>query len=100
MQTVCATRSPGCCRAEASGEVVKRAFDLLLAGLGLVVLAPLLLVIALAIKLDTPGPVFYRQQRVGRHGVPFRIHKFRTMRHEPGARGAQITVAGDARITR
>jgi lipopolysaccharide/colanic/teichoic acid biosynthesis glycosyltransferase len=80
--------------------VVKRAFDLLLAGLGLVVLAPLLLVIALAIKLDTPGPVFYRQQRVGRHGVPFRIHKFRTMRHEPDGRGAQITVAGDARITR
>ena len=100
MQTACATPSPGCSRVEASGEVVKRAFDLLLAGLGLVVLAPLLLVIALAIKLDTPGPVFYRQQRVGRHGVPFRIHKFRTMRHEPYGRGAQITVAGDARITR
>ena len=64
------------------------------------VLAPLLLVIALAIKLDTTGPVFYRQQRVGRHGVPFRIHKFRTMRYAPQGDGPLITVGSDARITR
>ena len=78
----------------------KRAFDLLLAGLGLVLLSPLLLVIAIAIRIDSPGPVFYRQERIGRHGVPFRIHKFRTMRHDPQHGGPQITVGDDARITR
>jgi lipopolysaccharide/colanic/teichoic acid biosynthesis glycosyltransferase len=78
----------------------KRAFDLLLAGFGLMLLSPLLLVIAVAIRLDSPGPVFYRQKRIGRHGVPFRIHKFRTMRHDPLHGGPQITVGADARITR
>ncbi len=83
--------------------MLKRVFDLWVSMLGLLLLAPLMLVMALAIKLDSPGPVFYRQQRVGRHGVPFRIHKFRTMTHEPdGANpaGPQITVGADARITR
>lgn len=78
----------------------KRAFDLLLAGLGLVLLSPLLLVVAIGIKLDSSGPVFYRQERIGRHGVPFLIHKFRTMRHDPLRAGPQITVGADARITR
>jgi lipopolysaccharide/colanic/teichoic acid biosynthesis glycosyltransferase len=78
----------------------KRAFDLLLSGLGLVLLSPLLLVIAIAIRIDSRGPVFYRQERIGRHGVPFRIHKFRTMRHDPQHGGPQITVGDDARITR
>ena len=77
----------------------KRAFDLLLAGLGLVLLSPLLLVVAIGIKLDSSGPVFYRQERIGRHGVPFLIHKFRTMRHDPLRAGPQITVGADARIT-
>jgi lipopolysaccharide/colanic/teichoic acid biosynthesis glycosyltransferase len=83
--------------------MAKRAFDLLLASLGLVLLAPLLLLVALAIKLDSPGPVFYRPQRIGRHGVPFRIHKFRTMAHhshDAAQAGAQVTVGADARITR
>ena len=80
--------------------MAKRAFDLLLAGLGLVLLSPLLLAIAIAVKLDSPGPVFYRQQRVGRHGVPFRIHKFRTMAHVERDAGPQLTVGADARITR
>ena len=80
--------------------MAKRAFDLLLAGLGLVALAPLLAAIALAIRLDSPGPVFYRQERVGRGGARFRIHKFRSMRHEPQGNGPQLTVGGDARITR
>ena len=53
---------------------------------------------ALIVKLDTPGPVFFRQERVGRHGVPFRIHKFRTMHH--GAGGPPLTVGDDPRITR
>ena len=78
----------------------KRAFDLLLAGLGLVLLSPLLLAVAIGIKLDSSGPVFYRQVRIGRHGVPFLIHKFRTMRHDPLRAGPQITVGHDARITR
>ncbi len=58
----------------------------------------LLLAVAAAVKLDSPGPVFFRQERVGRHGVPFRIHKFRTMRH--GAGGLPLTVGADPRITR
>lgn len=79
--------------------MAKRLFDLLVAASGLVLLAPLLALIALAIRLDSPGPVFYRQQRVGRGGRPFDIHKFRTMVHEPQRPGAQITVGGDPRIT-
>ena len=76
----------------------KRLFDLLGAAAALLLLSPLLLFAALAVKLDSPGPVFFRQERVGRHGVPFRIHKFRTMRS--GAAGLQITVGDDPRITR
>lgn len=79
-------------------EVAKRLFDLLVAACALLLLSPLLLAVAIAVKLDSPGPVFFRQQRVGRHGVPFRIHKFRTMRD--GAPGLQITVGEDPRITK
>jgi len=78
--------------------LIKRLFDVTAAGLGLLLLLPLLLAIALWIKLDSPGPVFFRQERVGRHGVPFRIHKFRSMR--TGAPGLQLTVGVDPRITR
>lgn len=79
----------------------KRLFDLLLAGLGLLLLSPLLLMMALWIKLDSPGPVFFRQERVGRHGRSFRIHKFRTMvSRQPSANDPQLTVGADARITR
>jgi lipopolysaccharide/colanic/teichoic acid biosynthesis glycosyltransferase len=80
--------------------MAKRLFDLLLSGVALVALAPLLLVIALWIKLDSPGPVFFRQRRVGRQGVPFRIHKFRTMVADAPTRGPAITIGADARITR
>lgn len=78
--------------------MAKRLFDLLGASLALVLLAPVLLFVALWVKLDSNGPVFYRQERVGRHGVPFRIHKFRTMRHAAG--GLPLTVGADPRITR
>lgn len=78
----------------------KRAFDLLLSAAGLLLISPLLLLLALAIKLDSPGPVFFRQQRVGRHGVLFRIHKFRTMRVDAERLGPQVTVGVDPRITR
>jgi lipopolysaccharide/colanic/teichoic acid biosynthesis glycosyltransferase len=77
----------------------KRAFDLFAAACGLVVLAPLLLLIALWIKLDSAGPVFYRQQRVGRNGVLFNILKFRTMVDRPGD-ARQLTVGRDPRVTR
>jgi len=78
--------------------MAKRAFDLVGAVLALLLLSPLMLLVALWIKLDSPGAVFYRQERVGRFGVHFRIHKFRTMRE--GAGGLQITVGEDPRITR
>lgn len=78
--------------------MAKRAFDLLLSALGLLLLAPVLLLIALWVKLDSPGPVFFRQERVGRFGRPFFIHKFRTMRVDNA--GLQITVGVDPRITR
>jgi len=78
--------------------VAKRAFDLLGAAVALLLLAPVMLAVALWVKLDSPGPVFYRQQRVGRHGVPFAIHKFRTM--HAGAQGLPLTVGADPRITR
>jgi lipopolysaccharide/colanic/teichoic acid biosynthesis glycosyltransferase len=80
--------------------MAKRLFDLLLSGLGLVLLAPLLLGIALWVKLDSRGPVLFHQQRVGRFGRPFMIHKFRTMAVDAPARGPQITVGADPRITR
>lgn len=86
--------------------MAKRLFDLLASALGLLLLGPLLLLIAIAVKADSPGPVFFRQTRVGRHGVEFRIHKFRTMAHrfEPdgSAEGVapQLTIGVDRRITR
>ena len=84
----------------AAAAMAKRAFDLLAAALGLALLSPLLAAIALAIRLDSPGPVLFRQQRVGRHGVPFRIHKFRTMVADAPARGPALTIGADARVTR
>lgn len=80
--------------------MAKRAFDLLGAVLALLLLAPLLALVALAVRLDSAGPVFFRQQRVGRCGVLFRIHKFRTMRVDAPQTGPQVTVGRDARITR
>ena len=80
--------------------MAKRLFDLAGAGLALLLLAPLLLLLALAIRLDSAGPVFFRQERVGRLGVLFRIHKFRTMRVDAQALGPPLTVGRDARITR
>lgn len=77
----------------------KRAFDLAAAGAGLLLLSPAFAVIAVLIKLDSPGPVFFRQERVGKNGIPFRILKFRTMVTDAEKRG-QITVGRDARITR
>jgi lipopolysaccharide/colanic/teichoic acid biosynthesis glycosyltransferase len=76
----------------------KRLFDFAIAAAGLLLLLPVLLALSLWIRVDSPGPVFFRQERVGRHGVSFRIHKFRTMK--AGARGLPLTVGDDPRITR
>lgn len=77
----------------------KRVFDLIASVLMLILLSPVFLILAIAIKLDSPGPVFYRQERVTQYGKRFRIHKFRTM-VQNADRGSQITVNNDNRITR
>ena len=78
----------------------KRAMDVLISGAALCVLWPVFLLIALAIVIDDPGPVFYRQVRVGRGGKEFRIFKFRSMIADADRKGLQITVGRDSRITR
>lgn len=79
---------------------MKRIFDIAASGCGLVLLSPLFLILAVWIKLDSPGPVFYRQVRVGRHNRDFRIFKFRSMR-EGSDQGSLVTIGGhDSRITR
>ncbi|MGN7872169.1 sugar transferase [Roseateles sp. 22389] len=80
--------------------MAKRLFDIVCAGIGLLLLSPLLLAVAVWVKLDSPGPVMFRQERVGRFGASFRIHKFRTMRVDAPRLGPQITIGDDARITR
>lgn len=80
--------------------IAKRFFDWLASGVGLVLLSPLLLALAVWIKLDSSGPIFFRQERVGRGGSLFRIHKFRTMVTDAERLGLQITVGVDARVTR
>jgi lipopolysaccharide/colanic/teichoic acid biosynthesis glycosyltransferase len=80
--------------------MTKRVIDLVVSSLALALLAPLMLVLAAWIKWDSPGPVFFRQERVGRGGRVFRIHKFRTMVQDAPARGPSLTVGEDPRITR
>lgn len=79
--------------------MAKRLFDWLASTYGLLVLAPVLVVLAVWIKLDSVGPVFFRQERVGRGGKLFRIRKFRTMVTDAERSGLQITVGADARVT-
>lgn len=80
--------------------MAKRLFDLIVAACALLLLALPMAAIAAWIRLDSAGPVFFRQQRVGRGGVPFSIHKFRTMAADAPARGLPLTVGADPRITR
>jgi lipopolysaccharide/colanic/teichoic acid biosynthesis glycosyltransferase len=79
---------------------MKRTFDIIAAAIGLLLFAPLFLVIALVIKLDSVGPVFFRQTRIGRSFQPFEIFKFRTMVQEAPLLGKPITCGNDSRITR
>jgi lipopolysaccharide/colanic/teichoic acid biosynthesis glycosyltransferase len=79
---------------------VKRAFDLVVAVLGLVVLSPVMLCLAALVKLESKGPVFYRGTRTGQFGKPFRIFKFRTMVQDAEKRGGPSTALNDPRLTR
>lgn len=78
---------------------VKRVLDVVIASIMLIVLAIPMLIIAVMIKLDSPGPVFFRQERVTQYGRIFRIYKFRTMVDNASKLGTQVTVKGDSRIT-
>lgn len=82
------------------GLIFKRLFDIVVSLIMLLILSPVFLVLAIAIKLDTEGPVFYRQVRVTQYGKEFRIFKFRTMVDNADKIGSQVTVGGDNRITR
>jgi lipopolysaccharide/colanic/teichoic acid biosynthesis glycosyltransferase len=79
---------------------MKRTFDIFVAAIGLLLFAPLFLVIAVVIKLDSDGPVFFRQRRIGRNFHGFKIYKFRTMVHGAPRLGKAITYGNDSRITR
>ena len=79
--------------------VLKRIFDLVASFAALILLSPVFLIVAIAIKIDSPGPVFFRQERVTQYGRHFRIHKFRTMVRNAD-KGSQVTVNNDSRITR
>jgi len=117
---VAALQAPPPARVSPAGELACRVLDIVLATLVLVVLSPLLLVVAVAIRIDSAGPILFRQQRLGRSLVPFTVTKFRTMRQgashdihrefvigliagrEPPAaeRGPRFKLNGDARVTR
>lgn len=79
---------------------MKRLFDIAAAAIGLLVLSPAMLLVALLIKLDSRGPVFFRQERMGKNFRPFLIYKFRTMIEAAPVKGASITAGADPRITR
>jgi len=79
---------------------IKRTCDVLMAGVLLVLLAVPMVLIAAAIKADSPGPVFFRQERITVYGRKFRIHKFRTMISDADQKGPEVTVRNDGRITR
>ncbi len=96
LPVVLVTESPG----QGWNALLKRGFDLAFAGLGLIVLSPVILAIAIWVRLDSPGPVLYAQERVGLSGRRFRMIKFRTMRVDAESQGVGWTVANDPRRTR
>lgn len=79
--------------------MIKRLFDFFGAIGGLIVLSPIFLAVAIAIKLNSPGPVFFRQVRIGRHGKPFKIFKFRTMTGSEPTSGPILTIGHNPRVT-
>lgn len=81
-------------------DLLRRLLDLLASLIGLLLLSPLFLLLALWIRLDSAGPIFYRAQRMGKDGVLFSLYKFRSMTAGADKQGPGITVAGDSRVTR
>src|SRR5262244_1886989 len=79
---------------------MKRLLDIVVSLIGLICLFPLLLLVAILVKLDSPGPIFFKQERIGMRFRPFQILKFRTMVQDSSTRGKSITVGNDPRITR
>lgn len=90
---------------------IKRSFDIIASFIGLIVLSPIFLLVAIAIKLDDGGPVFYNQERIGKNGKPFKMYKFRSMKvnadqelnnliHKNEIEGAMFKIKDDPRITR
>lgn len=79
--------------------ILKRVFDIACSLILLVILSPVFLILAIVIKIDSPGPVFYRQERITQYGRKFRIHKFRTM-VQNADKGFQVTVNNDSRVTK
>ncbi|HLU09339.1 MAG TPA: sugar transferase [Oceanobacillus sp.] len=78
---------------------MKRLFDVMVSGIGLIVLSPLLLAIGLAVRLTSPGPALYKAKRVGRDGELFTLYKFRSMVADADKQGPGVTTAGDSRVT-
>jgi lipopolysaccharide/colanic/teichoic acid biosynthesis glycosyltransferase len=97
---LCEAGARGYLQRGVSWHVTKRVFDIVVAGLGLLVTAPLFLAIAIAIKHDSPGPVFFRQVRVGKKRRPFAMWKFRKMPHDLPEQGPMLTARNDRRLTR
>ena len=89
-------RSSGC----AINAALKRALDIVVSGSALLALLPLMLLIAAAIRIESPGPVLFAQTRLGRYGKPFRLLKFRKFADGPAERGPAVTLRADARLTR
>ncbi len=77
----------------------KRVFDLCSSLFGIFILSPFFITISITVKLTSPGPVFFRQKRIGLKMAPFNIYKFRTMKYSPDAPGISITSANDSRVT-
>ena len=82
------------------GMIAKRIFDILVSGILIVLTSPILLILSILIKLDSRGPVIFRQVRITTYGKKFRICKFRTMVNNAEKLGTQVTTKGDARVTR
>ncbi|NLK95026.1 MAG: sugar transferase [Clostridiales bacterium] len=81
-------------------KIVKRIFDIIASFLGIIFLSPILIIVSICIKLDSKGPIIFKQQRVGQYQKKFNIYKFRTMVNNAESLGKQITVGGDSRITK
>lgn len=80
--------------------LIKRIFDIIVAGVLIVILSPVFLILSIMIKLDSEGPVIFKQVRITTYGMPFKIYKFRTMVNNADKLGTQVTTKGDSRVTR